>query len=70
MPSPHADAFREMANRIEKNDDADFSGAFVMVMPDGTVKQFLLLNPTTDLAMFLGTLKAQVDIAVREAAEA
>jgi hypothetical protein len=62
-----ADAFRDMAARIERNDPAEFAGALLLVPPDGgTPLEILIVKQAHDLALFWSTVTAAVTIAARE----
>jgi hypothetical protein len=66
MKSP-ADAFRDMAARIERNEASEFAGALLLVPPDGgDPLEILLVKQTHDLALFWSTITAAVTIAARE----
>lgn len=62
--NPHAKLFREMADRIEKNDLKDFAGAFLVVPPGDSGSLSGLLVGDADIASFFGMLKTKLDIAV------
>lgn len=59
--------FRSMADRIEKNDDADFGGAVVIIPPDenGSI-EMLVLDSRKDVLHFWTQIKTVVDIAQNE----
>ena len=61
--------FKEMAERIEKNAEEGFAGAYVIVSPDGDGKEVLILNRKADAAQFWGLLKVTCDIALAEIAQ-
>jgi hypothetical protein len=66
MKSP-ADAFRDMAARIERNEANEFAGALLLVPPDGGAPlEILLVKQAHDLALFWSTITAAVTIASRE----
>jgi hypothetical protein len=66
MKSP-ADAFRDMAARIERNEASEFAGALLLVPPDGgDPVELLLVNPAHDLAFFWSTIHSKVQVAARE----
>lgn len=72
-PTP-ADPFRDMAERIERNDAAEFGGAFVLVPPglasDMKPVEMLILDPNADAAQFWGTLMTRAKIALDEIEQA
>lgn len=56
-----------MADRIERNDPAEFGGALLLVPPDGgDPVELLLIQPTRDLALFWSTVNSLVQIKARE----
>jgi len=61
--------FTEMASRISGNQENDFGGAFVIISPDGKVTNGLFLT-APDIPMFWSVIKAKMEIAVAEAAQA
>ena len=61
--------FKEMAEQIDHNADAGFAGAFVICPPNGEAQRMLLLNPSADPAIFWGTVKTVVDMALAEIAQ-
>lgn len=73
MASSPAELFRAMAERIERNDPAEFAGAILIVPPpnrDGREDEpieVLFVDPSRDVAMFWGTLRTKVE---REGAQA
>ena len=70
MTDVYSTPFRVMAERIDKNDPAEFSGAVVIVPPTGDPVVRLCLDPSADVAMFWGEImtKAQMALADLEAA--
>jgi hypothetical protein len=62
----HTEAFIAMADRIKKNSAEDFAGAFVIVSPDGTTKQSLILDNSQSAAAFWGVLMSTAQIALAE----
>jgi hypothetical protein len=69
MTTP-SEALRAMADAIDANKDRPFGGCMVICPPDGTVIDELLIGASKDPGKFWGLLKATVDIALREQAEA
>jgi len=69
-PIDHTSAFTEMAERIAKNAAEDFSGAFVIVPPDGKQKSLLVLDNSQSAAIFWGLLRTTAEIALSEIQEA
>lgn len=67
MSESPAELFFQMRERIAKNEDASFGGAFVIVPPEGAGEpvQTLLLDPTPDPAQFWQMIltKCQIQIA-------
>ena len=66
-----ADTFRGMADRIERNDRAEFAGAFLVVLRDGTQISGLLVDPNDNPAMLLSNAMMKIDMELKamEAAE-
>lgn len=60
-PDP-AEHFREMARKISENAGNGFSGAFVVVPPEGAPFDLLYLAGQSDTAVFLSTLKTMVEL--------
>ncbi len=64
FPQSH---FRAMAERIEKNDLDEFSGALLVVPPGGEEPiSILLVNPKRDLAAFWATVASTIQVAAAE----
>lgn len=61
-----AEAMKSMAANIEKNQAADFGGAFVVVDPAGNIISTLVLDSRRDLGMFWGLLKTQADMKIND----
>lgn len=60
-----ADNFRQLADKIDKNDESDFAGAFMIVPPSGDpVQGFMVGN--ADLATFWSVVKSKVEIIMVE----
>jgi len=64
-----ADAFRALADKIEKNDEKDISGAFLVLGPDGKEISGVIIGQP-DIASFFGVIKVKLDVAVAEADDA
>lgn len=62
-PNPHSKIFREMADRIDRNETKEFAGAFLVVPPVGDPLSGLLVGDA-DIASFFGMLKTKLDVAV------
>lgn len=57
----HSIPFNNMADRIERNADAGFGGAYVIIPPgDSAPMAVLLLNEQQSEAMFLNVLQWQI----------
>ena len=65
LPDRAARLFREMAQAVDIN-SAAFSGAFVIVGPDGQVKKMLLVNDEPEPAMFWSNAEMMCKMAVAE----
>ncbi len=60
--------FADMAIRIAHNASQSFGGAVVIVPPAGAEPiEILMLDPHADLAMFWGTIRTKIDIALANA---
>jgi len=61
------DPFRRMADRIEKNADATFGGAVVIVPPSyaGDTIELLMLDAQGDAAQFWGTIATRIQIILK-----
>ena len=63
---------RRMADRIERNDPAEFAGLIVLVAPpdgnsgDMQTVELLLIDPRQDLANYWSTVKSKTEIAMDE----
>lgn len=51
---PRAASFRRMAERVERNERSDFSGAVCIVPPDGETIELLYLRNAQDPGRFWG----------------
>jgi hypothetical protein len=59
--------FRQMADRIEKNADEEFSGAFLVVPPgDCEPLDGLSVSSKPNIPAFFSNLQGQVEIVVNE----
>ena len=58
-PSP-ADAFLAMAAKISRNLPEDFGGAFVLVSPDGSPVEMLILDSRKDPVAFWATASSVI----------
>lgn len=58
---------REMADRIDRQQDTDFSGAMIVVAPDGKKIEMVMVDPSADLAAFWAISKSKIEIAATEA---
>jgi hypothetical protein len=59
-----SDELREMAERIDRNADGSFGGAFVLLPPGGEPVKTLLIDSGKDPAQFWGTLKTKCEMAL------
>lgn len=60
---PPAQIFTEMASRIERNDPAEFAGAYVIISPKGEIISHAFINPNGDEASFWGFISGAVQTA-------
>lgn len=61
-----ASRFRAMADRIERN-PSEFGGACVIIPPGGGEGiEFLLIDSKGDIAQFMGTIKAKLEVYLEE----
>lgn len=58
--------FREMAERIERNTEADFAGAMLIVPPQGDPIAVMLADPTQDKEAFLALCAGKLQVATQE----
>lgn len=65
-PPDHAAPFRRVADKIDLNISNGFGGAFVVVAPDGSVHDLLILDSNATPAIFYSTLQTRVQIALAE----
>ncbi len=65
-PNKFAKAFREMADRIERNDPAEFAGAILIVPPEGDVIAVLITDPSKDKEAFWALAVSRTQIAHQE----
>ena len=75
MSAP-AEILRAMADRIERNSEAEFAGCFVVIPPQtpdgrgGDTLEVLLIEPNPDAANFWTTAAYKLDNAVNHFKEA
>jgi hypothetical protein len=62
-PDPAA-RFTDMARKITENANNGFSGAFVIIPPDGNAIDLLYLAGQTDAAVFWSTAKTMIEIEI------
>lgn len=66
-PEPTHDApFTRMAQKIVDNLSNGFAGAFVIVAPDGSHHDLLVLDSHASPSLFWSAVKVRVDIALAE----
>lgn len=58
--------FVEMAERIRRNDEAEFAGAILIVPPSGDPIAVMIADPTKDAESFWAVAAAKIEIATRE----
>lgn len=58
--------FKLMAGKIERNGGVDFGGAFVLVPPEGTVVDLLILDSNATPAVFWSLIQTKAQIALAE----
>lgn len=63
MPTKQAELFRELADKIDRNPETDFGGAFLIVPPEGDAISGILVG-AADLGVFWGAVKLKCDLAV------
>lgn len=63
-----ADLFRRMADRLERNQNEGFGGAFVIVPPDGggAPIETLILDAGQDPAQYWVLLKSKCDLQIQQ----
>ena len=70
----HAARFRAIADKIDLNaacnGSADFGGAYVIVGPEGTSIDLLMLDGKANPAVFWSTVQTRVQIVLAEIADA
>lgn len=64
-----AEAFRQMADRLDLTKDHPFGGAFVIVGPDGEQHSMLILDGSSDPAVFFGTVMTRCQMIVQRLEE-
>lgn len=62
-----ADLFREMAQRLERNEPGEFQGAYLIIPPSGKPVSQAFVDPSGDEVAFWGFVQAQVVTAGTEA---
>lgn len=70
MTAAAAKFFRDMADRIERNPASEFSGAFLIVPPDGDPIADFIVSPKPDGLAFWSLVGAKVQLAAGEYTEA
>lgn len=68
--TPHEKAaarFRQIADDIERNASATLGGVFLLIAPDGSATDALLIGQNPDEAMFWSLVSAKVQLALAEA---
>lgn len=66
----HAAPFRNTADLIDDNRGRAFGGAFVVVLPDGTVIDGFLIDSKANAAMILANMQTKIAMALQEIADA
>ena len=61
-----SDIFRQMAERIERNAEAEFGGAVVIVPLVGEPVSMVLFGPKGDTTAFWALIRSKVEIATNE----
>lgn len=59
-------ALKSMADKLAVNAGNGFGGCFVIVAPDGEIKELLMLNNSADLPMFWSLVQTAASIAIEE----
>lgn len=59
-----SDLFRLWADKIDKNDQEDFSGAFMIIPPVGDPISSLLIDQDKDIGNFFALVKTKIEAAV------
>lgn len=60
-------ALREMADRIDLNENSPFGGCFCIIPPDdGTIQSALILDSTQSPPQFWGTIQAKATQALND----
>lgn len=70
VPDARSATFRDMADRLDRNADQDFGGAFVVIPPEGEAQTMLLIDSAKNPAIFWAALQTRVQIALQEIEEA
>lgn len=58
--------FRDMADRIDRNEPEEFAGAFMIVLRDGTKISGLIVDPDDNPAMLLSNVATKIELAIRQ----
>lgn len=66
MTNAFSQAFRDMADRIERNDPAEFAGAVLIVPPDGEPIAVLMTDPKRDVEAFWSMASGKIQVATSE----
>ena len=66
LPVVGAAVLRAMAEKLDTNRENGFGGCFLLIPPDGTIKELMLLNNSPDLAMFWSLVQTTAQIALQE----
>ena len=61
-----AQAFRNMADLIDRNLESDFAGAMLVVPPEGDHIAVMMADPSKDMESFLSMCVAKVQIRTAE----
>lgn len=64
-----AESFRAMADRLDLTKEHPFGGAFVIVGPDGEEHSMLILDGSSDPAVFFGTVMTRCQMIVQKLEE-
>lgn len=62
-----AQTCRDMADRIDRQQDTDFSGALLVIGPDQRKIEMVMVDPSLDKAAFWAIAKSKIEIAASEA---
>jgi hypothetical protein len=67
--NPPFQAFDEMSAVLQAMKPEIFSGAMVLVTPDGETISLLVSDPSKDAALFLSTARTKIEILVNDVKE-